>query len=72
MSHGSKSPSKDNISNFASDKTGRGQNLKNDEVPEVSEDEDEHSLNKAKFEDNDIQQVAGGPTYRDMEDEEDE
>ena len=68
------SPSKDNISNFASDKTGRGKNLKNDDVPEVSEDEDEHSLNKAKLEEDDNQQAEGGPppTYRDMDDEDQE
>ena len=46
--------------------------MKNDEVPEVSEDEDEHSLNNAKFEEDYNQQVAGGPTYRDMEEEDDE
>lgn len=59
---------------FQSDKTGRGKNLKNDDVPEVSEDEDDmQSLNQAKLVEGDNQQAAGGgPTYRDMEDEDED
>lgn len=45
---------------------GRGKNLKNDDVPEVSEDDEELSQQNSN------NQQPAGPTYRDMEEESDE